>query len=231
MSVGLGRFELPAFGPPDRRANQPAPQPVRPRLADKPARRRRRGLAGAQMILNSSAMPCTARQPRYTADAATSSQKCHGMRSERASRGESSPVEPDTHAGGSPRAGRRRHRVLRAMLHIRTAARTRAAGVKRRGRQISLAGTAPCHRVNRGNHAARATPRGQRAKRSATPMLTDTAGSQPSERRELPPRPPPTTATDIEPLNSENRRCEPPSTSAGLIGEHAEGMLSLGGSP
>ena len=26
--VGLGRFELPTFGPPDRRANQAAPQPA-----------------------------------------------------------------------------------------------------------------------------------------------------------------------------------------------------------
>ena len=29
--VGLGRFELPTFGPPDRRANQAAPQPVKRR--------------------------------------------------------------------------------------------------------------------------------------------------------------------------------------------------------
>ena len=28
LSVGLGRFELPTFGPPDRRANQAAPQPA-----------------------------------------------------------------------------------------------------------------------------------------------------------------------------------------------------------
>ena len=34
QSVGLGRFELPTFGPPDRRANQAAPQPVATRLAN-----------------------------------------------------------------------------------------------------------------------------------------------------------------------------------------------------
>ena len=28
LFVGLGRFELPTFGPPDRRANQAAPQPA-----------------------------------------------------------------------------------------------------------------------------------------------------------------------------------------------------------
>ena len=75
FSVGLGRFELPTFGPPDRRANQAAPQPAVERSLY-----RRGSLASpaGSGHVTSIQMPCTRRQLRYTTAAPANTQKCHG---------------------------------------------------------------------------------------------------------------------------------------------------------
>ena len=88
--VGLGRFELPTFGPPDRRANQAAPQPVKRRDYRTPPSPAHQRLVlpnvccqagGVQVMVRSREMPWTRRQARYTPADTSSSQKCHGMRS------------------------------------------------------------------------------------------------------------------------------------------------------
>ena len=61
LFVGLPRFELGTFGPPDRRANQAAPQPAVERSLYR--RGPAAGPAGSGQV-TSIQMPCTRRQPR-----------------------------------------------------------------------------------------------------------------------------------------------------------------------
>ena len=151
--VGLGRFELPTFGPPDRRANQTAPQPVtRPRLAAAaPGARPRRNyeaiceLRARGPAIRSDQQAVSPRQSQQQGDALDGSpaQVGHGQRQQ-------DPEVPWNTRGSDRGPGGAGERPR---LHRLAAGRAGTIGAHRAGGQITLARRTPGH-----NCQAKSTP-------------------------------------------------------------------------
>lgn len=162
--VGLGRFELPTFGPPDRRANQTAPQPVTGlRLAAAaPGARPRLGVSvkigrrAAPAV--TAAEPRSPGPPRLPQPAASSPRRSqqqgdaldgspaqvgHGQRQQYPK----VPGDPGGSDRGPGGAGER------PRVHRLAARRAGTIGAHRAGGQVALAGRTPGH-----NRQAKSTP-------------------------------------------------------------------------
>lgn len=138
--VGLGRFELPTFGPPDRRANQTAPQPVTGlRLAAAaPGARPRLGVS-----VKTSRRAARRSQQQGDALDGSPAQVGHGQRQQ-------DPEVPWNTRGSDRGPGGASERPR---LHRQAARRAGTIGTHRAGGQVTLAGRTPRH-----SRQAKSTP-------------------------------------------------------------------------
>lgn len=151
--VGLGRFELPTFGPPDRRANQTAPQPVTGlRLAAAAPGTHSRHTYGANYGQRAPAAGPSRSDQR--AGSPESQQQGHALDGPPAQVGHGQRQQ-DPEVPGDPRGGG--HRRGRASewprFHRLVAERAGTVGAHRAGGQVALAGRTPGH-----SRQAKSTP-------------------------------------------------------------------------